>query len=176
MTPTEKRLWSHLRGGRFAKLKFRRQTPIAGYIVDFYCARASLIIELDGESHVGKEATDKKRQQALEAKGFRVLRIWDTHIYDDLDTVLEMIWSECTARGGFPLTPSPLSLKGRGEKEILSVYRAKGGRVVTLRCVTPRRPTDFSPLPLREKGTPPFKLSEFSRRNSLLNASTSGLL
>jgi very-short-patch-repair endonuclease len=59
MTPTEKRLWYHLRGRRFAGWKFRRQTPIAGYIVDFYCARARLVIELDGESHVGKEKPDK---------------------------------------------------------------------------------------------------------------------
>src|SRR5207249_4194993 len=69
MTPTEKRLWSHLRGRRFAGFKFRRQTPVAGYIADFYCAQACLIIELDGESHIGKEARDENRQQMLETKG-----------------------------------------------------------------------------------------------------------
>src|SRR5438552_17232539 len=89
MTPTESRLWRHLRGRRFAGYKFRRQTPVAGYITDFYCARARLIIELDGESHVGKETADANRQQALETKGFKVLRIWDTEAYDALDAVLE---------------------------------------------------------------------------------------
>src|SRR5215472_11598933 len=85
MTPTEKRLWKHLRGRRFAGFKFRRQTPIAGYIADFYCAKARLILELDGESHVGKESRDEQRQQALEEQGFHVIRIWDTDIYDELE-------------------------------------------------------------------------------------------
>src|SRR5205807_6582666 len=80
MTPTEQRLWAQLRGRRFAGFKFRRQTPIAGFLVDFYCAQAHLIIELDGESHIAKEIEDAHRQQALEAQGFKVLRIWDTHI------------------------------------------------------------------------------------------------
>jgi very-short-patch-repair endonuclease len=115
MTPTEKRLWWHLRGRRFAGFKFRRQTPIAGYIADFYCARARLIIELDGESHVGKEASDEKRQQALQAEGFRVLRIWDTSVYDELDAVLEMIWRECAVGDGAPSPPTPLPRGERGE-------------------------------------------------------------
>jgi len=115
MTPTEKRLWSHLRGRRFAGYKFRRQTPIAGYMADFYCARARLILELDGESHFGREASDESRQLALEAKGFKVLRIWDTHIYHDLDAVLEMIWRECEA-GASPPHPNPSPPRGEGRK------------------------------------------------------------
>jgi very-short-patch-repair endonuclease len=114
MTPTEQRLWSHLRGRRFAGFKFRRQTPLAGYVADFYCARARLVLELDGESHVGKGAEDAKRQQVLEAKGFRVLRIWDTHVYDDLDAVLELIWRECQVRGTSPSPPTPLPQGERG--------------------------------------------------------------
>jgi very-short-patch-repair endonuclease len=99
MTPTEKRLWKAIRGRRFAGFKFRRQTPIAGYIADFYCAEARLIIELDGESHLGKERSDDERRQALEAKGFKVLRFWDTNVYDELEAVLELVWRECEARG-----------------------------------------------------------------------------
>ncbi len=106
MTPTEKRLWLHLRNSRFAGLKFRRQTPIAGYIVDFYCARARLIIELEGESHIGKESSDATRKRALEAKGFKVLRIWDTHVYDDLEVVLDMLWRECESRVHSPSPPA----------------------------------------------------------------------
>jgi very-short-patch-repair endonuclease len=75
MTPTEKRLWTQVRGRRFAGFKFRRQTPVAGYIVDFYCAQARLIVELDGASHVVKETADANRERALEANGFKVLRI-----------------------------------------------------------------------------------------------------
>jgi very-short-patch-repair endonuclease len=118
MTPTEKRLWYHLRGRRFAGYKFRRQTPIAGFIVDFYCAQARLIVELDGESHVGRETADEERKKTIEAQGFKVLRIWDTHIYEDMDAVLEMIWRECEARGGSPLTPNPSLPRGEGRSEV----------------------------------------------------------
>jgi very-short-patch-repair endonuclease len=116
MTPTERRLWSQVRGRRFAGFKFRRQTPVAGYIVDFYCARARLIVELDGESHIGKEVADADRARALEAEGFKILRIRDSHIYDDLEAVLELIWRECEARAD-PPHPQPLSPKRRGEPE-----------------------------------------------------------
>jgi very-short-patch-repair endonuclease len=68
MTPIEKRLWTQLRGRRFSGFKFRRQTPVAGYIVDFYCAQARLILELDGASHVVKETADSNRERVLEAK------------------------------------------------------------------------------------------------------------
>jgi very-short-patch-repair endonuclease len=117
MTPTEKRLWYHLRGGRFAGWKFRRQTPIAGYIVDFYCARVRLVIELDGESHVGKERRDSIRQRVLERNGFKVFRYWDSDVYDDLDAVLEQIWRECDSRGQSPSPPTPLPQGERGEKK-----------------------------------------------------------
>src|SRR5262249_43192242 len=116
MTPTERRLWGQLRGRRFAGFKFRRQTPIAGYIADFYCAKARLILELNGESHLGREVADDNRRQALEAWGFRVLPFWDTDVYDDLEAVLELIWRECVVRGGPPLTPSPSPPRGEGSK------------------------------------------------------------
>ena len=114
MTPTEKRLWHHLRGRRFDGFKFRRQTPISGFIVDFYCAAARLIVELDGESHISKSESDETRRQKLEAQGFKVLRIWDTHVYDEIDSVLELIWRECEVRSRSPLTPGPSPPRGEG--------------------------------------------------------------
>ena len=115
MTPTEKRLWAQLRGRRFAGYKFRRQTPIAGYIADFYCAQARLILELDGESHVGKGTRDENRRRTLKSKGFRILRFWDTEIYDDLEAVLELIWRACQSQGVAPSPPAPLPQGKRGE-------------------------------------------------------------
>jgi len=50
-TATEKLLWSILSGRKFDGLKFRRQHPIEPYIIDFYCADESLVVELDGQSH-----------------------------------------------------------------------------------------------------------------------------
>jgi very-short-patch-repair endonuclease len=118
MTPTECILWSVLRDRRFAGFKFRRQKPIGGFIVDFVCAAATLVVELDGESHIGKEKADQDRKTALERMGYKVLRFWDTDVYDSRDAVLEVIWRECQTRAGPPLTPnpSPLSTGERGEE------------------------------------------------------------
>jgi very-short-patch-repair endonuclease len=98
MTRSEKILWACLRDRRFAGFKFRRQKPMAGYSLDFYCAESSLVVELDGESHLGKEESDKRRQEALERLGLKVLRFWDTQLFEEQDAVLEVIWRECQAR------------------------------------------------------------------------------
>ena len=68
-TPAEAILWRYLRSKRFGNIKFRRQHPIPPYIVDFFCAVERLVIELDGESHIGKEAYDAQRQLFLEQQG-----------------------------------------------------------------------------------------------------------
>jgi very-short-patch-repair endonuclease len=50
-TDGERRLWSRLRDRRLNGYKFRRQVPIEGFIVDFYCMEAKLIVEIDGSQH-----------------------------------------------------------------------------------------------------------------------------
>src|SRR6266849_1523045 len=97
-TPAERILWKHLRGRRFVGIKFRRQQPLGPFIADLFCAELRLIIELNGETHVGREAADRRRQQWLEDNGFKVLRFWNTDIYEDLEVVLEAIWNECERR------------------------------------------------------------------------------
>ena len=99
-TPSEKLLWPRLRDRRFANFKFRRQQPVGPFIVDYFCADARVIVELDGESHVGKEPYDEKRARWLTTHGYKVLRIWDSEIYGNLDNVMEMIYEECRARSG----------------------------------------------------------------------------
>jgi very-short-patch-repair endonuclease len=124
-TPAEQRLWPQLRGRRFTGLKFRRQHVIGSFIVDFYCAEASLVLEVDGETHLGKELLDQTRQRWLEDHGLKVLRFWNTEVFDDLEVVIEAIWRECQGRKATrsprrkePLTPgpSPLSTGERGEE------------------------------------------------------------
>ena len=97
-TPAEQRLWSRLRDRRFSQFKFRRQHPHGPYILDFYCPSIRLAIELDGETHAGKELRDESRQQRIERDGIHVLRFLNPQVYDDLDTVLEVIWTACMAR------------------------------------------------------------------------------
>jgi len=94
-TPSEQKLWQHLRSKRFGGIKFRCQHPIPPYIVDFFCASARLIIELDGESHEKKWQYDTKRQEFLEKQGFTVLRFWDCEVYENLAGILEVIELYC---------------------------------------------------------------------------------
>ena len=112
-TPTERILWKHLRGRLFDGFRFCRQHPIGPFVVDFCCLSKRLVIELDGETHIGREQQDKDRSRWLEARGCQILRFWNTEIFEDLDSVLEVVYLACQ-KG--PPHPYPLSLQGRGER------------------------------------------------------------
>ena len=73
-TPAEKRLWKYLKGKQIHGFDFDRQKPIDKYIVDFYCKKLKLCIEIDGHSHNFKEEYDRKRQNKLETFGIKVIR------------------------------------------------------------------------------------------------------
>ena len=80
-------LRSRLRAGRLAGLKFRRQAPVGPFIVDFYCADKSLVVELDGLSHDDTQAYDRDRTQFLEGHGLRVMRYTNDDVLADVDAV-----------------------------------------------------------------------------------------
>ena len=89
-TDAESLLWHLLRDRRFCGFKFRRQVPISGYILDFYCHAAKLVIELDGGGH--NSATyrlyDEERTKKLKSSGMRVLRFWNNEVLASLEDVL----------------------------------------------------------------------------------------
>ena len=120
MTPAEAILWRELRGRRFDGVKFRKQQPVGQYIVDFLCAQLKLVVELDSETHFGREIEDRVRQAEIESLGFRVLRYTNPDICDDLETVLNDIWSGVDAirrvTVAHPSPPSPLPQGERGER------------------------------------------------------------
>jgi very-short-patch-repair endonuclease len=93
MTPHEARLWAHLRTMKSGGHHFRRQVPIADYVVDFACFGSKLIIEIDGGQHAEElhSARDRERDARLRAGGFRVLRFWNSEIDDNLDGVIQAI-------------------------------------------------------------------------------------
>ncbi len=68
MTPAEKILWEELRGNKLG-VHFRRQQVIQGFIVDFYCHRAGLVIEVDGDVHDLQKEEDERREKALSPSG-----------------------------------------------------------------------------------------------------------
>lgn len=90
----ERMLWSRLRARRSHGLKWRQQHPIDHFIVDFCCLSHHLIIEIDGETYVGRAKEDQRRSAYLESKGFRVIRVTNDEVIHDLDTVLQFIKQE----------------------------------------------------------------------------------
>ena len=91
MTEAEKKLWQgYLRHFRYRVL---RQRPIDNFIVDFYCSKLRLVIEVDGETHFTEEGKgyDAERTTTLEGYGLRVLRFWNTDVIHNLQDVAEKI-------------------------------------------------------------------------------------
>jgi very-short-patch-repair endonuclease len=99
-TDAEQLLWSLLRNRRLAGYKFRRQHPIAPYVLDFYCDDAKLAIELDGGQHNTDETRlhDEIRLKFLAEHGIRVLRFWNHEVLTETDATLEAIHKALTAR------------------------------------------------------------------------------
>ncbi|RUU05559.1 endonuclease domain-containing protein [Mesorhizobium sp. USDA-HM6] len=93
MTDAELKLWNEVRAHRLMGLSFRRQMPIAGYIVDFACPNKKLIVEIDGSQHARAEASasDAARTAKLEALGWTILRFWNDDVIRDIDNVCQHI-------------------------------------------------------------------------------------
>ncbi len=94
MTNAERILWSKIRRKSIGDCQFYRQKVIENYIVDFYCHKARLVIELDGGQHYSSEGKQRDliRDKYLQELGLRVLRFSDRDIFENLDGVLETIW------------------------------------------------------------------------------------
>ena len=92
-TIQEKRLWNLLKNRQFHNLKFKRQSPIGKYVVDFICHERKLIIELDGGQHNENKniENDIERTNFLESLGFKVIRFWNNNIYKNIDGVITEI-------------------------------------------------------------------------------------
>ncbi|WP_081525664.1 DUF559 domain-containing protein [Rhizobium sp. CCGE 510] len=89
LTDAELKLWNELRAHRLMGLSFRRQMPIAGYIVDFACPAHRLIVEIDGSPHAlaSNISYDEIRTRRLQTDGWIVLRFWNDDILRDIDNV-----------------------------------------------------------------------------------------
>ncbi len=94
MTDAENRLWLRLRRKQLRGFPVYRQKIIGKYIVDFYCPKANLVIELDGGQHYSEtgKAKDGARDDALREMGIKVLRFSDRDVFENIDGVMERIW------------------------------------------------------------------------------------
>ncbi|MBK8024413.1 MAG: endonuclease domain-containing protein [Chloroflexi bacterium] len=90
-TLSEMKLWAALRSRQLEGRKFRRQVPVGGYVLDFYCAEENLAVEIDGGIHEKQQEADMLRQSALEELGVRFVRLPVEQVKNDFDSVLEII-------------------------------------------------------------------------------------
>jgi very-short-patch-repair endonuclease len=109
MTLAERILWERLRARRLAGIKFRRQHPIIAYIVDFYCAAARLVIEIDGGIHHQQAEADANRSRELEDQGYQVLRFTNVKVETKIENVLSVVQAACQSK-----TPRPYAGEGQG--------------------------------------------------------------
>jgi very-short-patch-repair endonuclease len=98
MTPAEKKLWSLLRNNRLGA-KFRRQVPYGRYILDFYCVKARLVIEVDGGQHYSPEGKrlDTIRDAYLRSDGLEVLRFLNDKVLTNEEGVEQVIYEKVQA-------------------------------------------------------------------------------
>jgi len=100
MTDAEQCLWWRVRNKQICGAQFYRQKPLLSFIVDFYCPKAKLVIELDGGQHFEQEhlAKDRERDLQLASIGLKVLRFDDRQALMETSAVLEVIYAEVVRR------------------------------------------------------------------------------
>ena len=105
LTPAEAKLWKYLQNSQLDGRKFRRQHSVGQYIIDFYCPKEKLAVELDGNSHFNSvnEQYDIKRGEYLNSLGINVVRFENKDIFEKTEIVLESIKSHFINLP--PLTP-----------------------------------------------------------------------
>ena len=114
-TDAEQLMWKILRNRGVHDAKFRRQHPLEGFILDFYCHEAKLCVELDGSQHNEDEQVkyDEERTKILNEQGIRVLRFWNSDVLKNTETVLNEIWLALEDASANSLIPTPSPEGGR---------------------------------------------------------------
>ena len=112
MTPWERKLWYEFL--RSYPVRFQRQKAIGNYIVDFYCAQAQLVIELDGGGHYHPDQmkADAERTAVLESNKLRILRICNTDIDRNFRGVCEFLDFE--VKKSLPQSPTVTAPSSEG--------------------------------------------------------------
>jgi very-short-patch-repair endonuclease len=95
MTPAERLVWESWRANRLHGLRFRRQQVIDGFIADFYCHAAAVVVEIDGPVHEERADYDAARDKVFRARGLTILRVTNEEVGEDLDKVVRKIAAAC---------------------------------------------------------------------------------
>ena len=121
MTPAEKQLWNKL--FKISPLKIRRQRIIDNFIVDFYCAKRKLVIEIDGPIHDLQEVTarDDERTKILQEYGLKIIRFTNIEVEKDFERVCRIIKEELgipQCSNDFTPTPGRIPFQGQGPEHL----------------------------------------------------------
>lgn len=114
LTDAERIFWQQVQASRFYGLKFKRQYIVNNYIIDFYCQKLKLAIEIDGEIHNKQIIHDKIRQKYLEKYGITFIRFSNYEIEYNLAEVLSIL-IKLTKQLSRP-SPDMGRGKGRGKR------------------------------------------------------------
>jgi very-short-patch-repair endonuclease len=108
-TLAEDIVWNELRAQRLKRFKFKRQVPVDIYFADFLCAANKLVVEIDGATHGRPHEieSDERRDRVFEDLGYRVVRVTNTDVFENLDGVLELIVAILDGRDRTRCCPSP---------------------------------------------------------------------
>ena len=90
-TPAEKLLWKNISKDKIFGLRFLRQYGVGPYILDFYCPKIRLGIELDGEVHKENKLYDRDREKYLESLDIQVIRFWNNDVLKNTKEALLML-------------------------------------------------------------------------------------
>jgi very-short-patch-repair endonuclease len=120
MPKAEVLLWLRLKGRHMLGCKFRRQSSVGAFVVDFYSPEIKLGIELDGDSHFqeGAREYDQERQAFIESFGIKIVRFLNLDIYENLDGVLEAIEREILDRRVMGASPTRPPLANSPSSEV----------------------------------------------------------
>ena len=88
MTPAEMLLWERLRNNQLSGFRFKAQHPIECFIADFYCHKARLVVEVDGEIHKEQIEYDKDRTAAIEKHDLKVIRFTNQQVENEIESVI----------------------------------------------------------------------------------------
>jgi (E)-4-hydroxy-3-methylbut-2-enyl-diphosphate synthase len=159
MTLAEVLLWNELKQNKILGYDFDRQRPIGEYIVDFYCKELSLVIEIDGDTHIYRYDYDEKRQFDLEKAGVHFLRFEDIEVKKNMSNVLRVIenWiKKKKPTPGLPLSRDRHSRAGSStDKGFVKIKKptpvpSQEGNTIIRGIVKSKKPT---PVPSQEGNT-----------------------
>ena len=144
-TDAEQLLWQRLRRKQIHGQPFYRQKPIGPYIVDFYCASARLVIELDGSQHFEPEhrAKDRQRDATLAAMGLHVLRFDNLQVLKETEAVMQVIGETVQNRIDEEpqIPPSPPFSKGGDSSPTTTIPPFAKGGLGGIKNTSPKEPT-----------------------------------